>query len=185
MCSNPDPHTPKHILTPMQTHPEGPLRHMLQHTGAFECAGSHPLPLPISGHTSTHQLRALGPHHQPPTSPSIGILTWGALVGAQGIQGSHVGDPEDARPALPAPPRSAWPRSQGTETSSRLGWARRAWTHRRTQRLPCCFAKPSQLWSGREGPGQLASTPSSWAGPGARLDFNLSDHHPCWGKKAR
>nr|XP_053768216.1 uncharacterized protein LOC128779353 [Desmodus rotundus] len=24
-----------------------------------------------------------------------------------------------------------------------------------------------------------------WAGPGARLDFNLLGHHPCWGKGAR
>lgn len=85
-----------------------------------------PTPPPIFVHTSTLQVRAPGPHHQPHTSPSIGILTWEALVGVQGTQGSHIGDPEDAMPALPAPPCTAWPGSQGTETSSRLGWARRA-----------------------------------------------------------
>jgi hypothetical protein len=64
-----------------------------------------------------------------------------AILGTQGANTLH------------APPGPSWLGSQGTETSSRLGWARRAWTHRRTQRLPCCFAKHFHLLGGG---GQLA-----------------------------
>lgn len=108
--------------------------------------------------------------------PNTGFTTCRALMESKGQERATLGT--QGANTLHAPPSPARLGSQGTETSSRLGWARRAWTHRGTQRLPCCFAKHSHLWSGREGPGQLAPPfPSSWAGPGARLDFSLFVGH--------
>lgn len=119
-CSTPDPHTPKHILTPghTQTCPGTRQAHAAAPRGLGRCPAAIPQPTPVPL-TAAYTRPALDPHCQP---RGTGIFAWGALMGCWGHKTATSWGP-GGRPALPCP---AWPGSQGTETSSRLGRARRA-----------------------------------------------------------
>lgn len=145
-ASGQTPHTQNHIFTQIHTQalPGIGLEHWLCYLGHRSLT---------SAKVSTF---SLGQHSPSVTGrvPSTGFTTCRALMESKGQKTAILGT--QGANTMHAPPSPSCLGSQGTETSSRLGWARRAWTHRRTQRLPCCFAKHSHLWSGREEPGQLA-----------------------------
>lgn len=83
-------------------------------------------------------------------------------------------------PALPLP-HFAWLGSEGTETGSRLSWARRAWSRRDAQGLRWC-CQTLRLSGRRHGSNWRYPQLLGW--PWSRLDFNLLGHQACWDWRA-